>query len=262
VCVIGETIIDEWVDVTLTNRSTQSRCVAGLETARAKQIGGVGIIALHLSQFVSEVHCFTNGLTADLPPNIHVTNLSSGQLVETRFVDRDSGRAVFKSKSVSLSDVPPDSVPAFDDYDLVLIADFGHGLLDSTAINRRIAETERAFVGAMAFWGEDALPYTGRMMIPLVIPGLAHAFPEGAESLHYSSCEFHTRVTEMKVITHHESPDNTLILIEVPVLPGAAKCFSANTIEYALEHNLFAEEGISSAVRSGVRNLLRLRRSR
>jgi hypothetical protein len=88
-------------------------------------------------------------------------------------------------------------------------------------------------------WGEDVLPYTGRMMIPLLIPGLAHAFPEGAESLHYSSCEFQTRVTEMKVITRHESPD-TLILIEVPVLPGAAHCFPANTMEYAVEHNLFA----------------------
>jgi hypothetical protein len=90
-------------------------------------------------------------------------------------------------------------------------------------------------------WGEDTLPYTGRMMIPLLIPGLAQAFPEGAESLHYSSCEFQTRVTEMKVITRHDSPD-TLILIEVPVLPGAAHCFPANTIEYAMEHNLFAEK--------------------
>jgi hypothetical protein len=53
-------------------------------------------------------------------------------------------------------------------------------------------------------WNEDALPYTGRMMIPLVIPGLPHAFPEGAESLHYSSREFQTRVTKMKVITRHE----------------------------------------------------------
>jgi hypothetical protein len=90
-------------------------------------------------------------------------------------------------------------------------------------------------------WGEDTLPYTGRMMIPLLIPGLAHAFPEGAESLHYSSCEFQTRVTEMKVITRHESPD-TLILIEVPLLPGAGKHFPANTIAYAVEHNLFAEK--------------------
>jgi hypothetical protein len=90
-------------------------------------------------------------------------------------------------------------------------------------------------------WGENTLPYTGRMLIPLLIPGLKSAFPDGAESLHYSSCEFQTRVTEMKVITRHESPD-TLLLIEVPVLPGAAASFPRNAIAYALEHNLFAEK--------------------
>ena len=90
-------------------------------------------------------------------------------------------------------------------------------------------------------WGERALPYTGRMMIPLLIPGLKSAFPDGAESLHYSSCEFQTRVTEMKVITRHDSPD-TLILIEVPILPGARNYFPKNAIDYALEHNLFAEK--------------------
>jgi UDP-galactopyranose mutase len=90
-------------------------------------------------------------------------------------------------------------------------------------------------------WGEDTLPYTGRMMVPLLIPGLRNAFPEGAESVHYSSCEFQTRVTEMKVITRYDSPD-TLILIEIPILPGAAAHFPRNTIEYAVEHNLFAEK--------------------
>jgi len=90
-------------------------------------------------------------------------------------------------------------------------------------------------------WGEDTLPYTGRMMVPLLIPGLACAFPNGAESVHYSSCEFQTRVTEMKVITRHESPD-TMLLIEIPILPGAAKVFPKNTLDYAIEHNLFAEK--------------------
>jgi cytidyltransferase-like protein len=150
VCVIGETIIDEWVDVTLTNLSTQSRCVAGLETARTRQIGGVGIIAQHLAGFVSQVDCYTNGLGGDLPSNISVTNLSSGQLVETRFVDSETGRPVFKSKSLGLSGAAPNGLPDFDAYDLVLIADYGHGLLDAAALNKRIAASERAVVGAMA----------------------------------------------------------------------------------------------------------------
>jgi hypothetical protein len=45
----------------------------------------------------------------------------------------------------------------------------------------------------------------------------------------------------MKVITRYVSPD-TLILIEVPVLPGAAAHFPRNAIDYGLEHNLFAEK--------------------
>src|SRR5205823_2803474 len=60
VCLIGEAIVDEWVDVTVENISQKSRCVAGLETARVRQIGGAGIIALHLSSFAATVDCFTN----------------------------------------------------------------------------------------------------------------------------------------------------------------------------------------------------------
>jgi cytidyltransferase-like protein len=150
VCVVGETIVDEWVDVTLTNLSTQSRCVAGLETGRIRQIGGVGIIALHLANFVKDVHCFTNGLTAELPPNVHVTNLTLGQVVETRFVDRDTGHPVFKTKTRGLTDIQHGGLPDFDAYDLVLIADFGHGLLDATALNQKIADRQRAVVAAMA----------------------------------------------------------------------------------------------------------------
>ena len=90
-------------------------------------------------------------------------------------------------------------------------------------------------------FGEDTLPYTGRMMIPLLIPGIGKAFPENAESLHYSGAEFHTRVTEMKVITRHKSPDS-LILIEVPVLPDSLNAFPENTFEYAKKHNLYSRK--------------------
>jgi bifunctional ADP-heptose synthase (sugar kinase/adenylyltransferase) len=79
-----------------------------------------------------------------------VTNLTPGQIVETRFVDRDTGRPVFKSKSRGLPDIHHDGMPDFDDYDLVLIADFGHGLLDASELNRKIACRTRAVVAAMA----------------------------------------------------------------------------------------------------------------
>ena len=150
VCVIGETIVDEWIDVELTNLSTQSRCVAGLETARVRQIGGVGIIARHLANFVREVHCYSNGVLVDGPDNLTHVPLADGELVETRFVDRETGRPVFKTRKMTLTNVTADRLPPFADYDLVLVADFGHGLLDATAINRRIGDRSGALVAAMA----------------------------------------------------------------------------------------------------------------
>jgi cytidyltransferase-like protein len=150
VCLLGETIIDEWVDVTVTNLSQKSRCVAGLEVARCRQIGGTGVIALHLAGFVKEVHCFTNGLTEPLPANITVTRTADDLLVKTRFVDQENGYRLFESKSQDLRDVRRDVLPDFDDYDLVLVADFGHGLLDAKAVNARIARRRRSAVAAMA----------------------------------------------------------------------------------------------------------------
>jgi bifunctional ADP-heptose synthase (sugar kinase/adenylyltransferase) len=150
VCLLGETIIDEWVDVTVTNLSIKSRCMAGLETGRSRQIGGTGVIALHLAGFVKEVHCFTNGLSGALPSNVTVTHLADDLLVKTRFVDRDNGYRLFEAKSPDLKNVRRDALPDFDDYDVVLVADFGHGLLDARAINARIASHRRSFVTAMA----------------------------------------------------------------------------------------------------------------
>jgi len=149
-CVIGETVVDEWVDVALTNLSTQSRCVAGIETGRVRQIGGAGIVSLHLANFVHDVRCCTNVVDADWPRNVTVARLAAGDLVETRFVDRDSGRPVFKTKKLALAAGDDRELPDFDDYDLVLIADFGHGLLDAAALNQRIARRRRAAVAVMA----------------------------------------------------------------------------------------------------------------
>jgi cytidyltransferase-like protein len=132
VCLLGETIVDEWVDISVTNLSQKSRCVAGQETARIRRID-----------------CFTNGSLGTAPPNISVTPLSQSPLVKTRFVDRESGSPLFESKVLDIPDVSRE-LPDFDAYDLVLVADFGHGLLDARGINRAIAEKKKAFVAAMA----------------------------------------------------------------------------------------------------------------
>jgi cytidyltransferase-like protein len=150
VCVLGETVIDEWVDVTISDNPVQSRCVVALETARTRQIGAAGMIAQHLAPFVKSVHCFTNARAGDLPAGITVSSLSQTPIVKTRFVDRDTGYRLFESKSPDLSGLQNVELPDFRDYDVVLLADFGHGLLDAAAINARISAGSHAFVAVMA----------------------------------------------------------------------------------------------------------------
>ncbi len=94
------------------------------------------------------------------------------------------------------------------------------------------------------------LPYTGRIMIPLLLPrdpdqtpagpDAQGVFPGAAESLHYSGAEFQTRVTDMDVITRYQGPGR-LILIEVPITSQIREgAFPANVMRNARARNLFA----------------------
>ncbi len=85
-----------------------------------------------------------------MPANVTVSPVATAPLVKTRFVDKDTGYPLFEAKQLMLEGVRRDRLPDFDDYDLVLLADFGHGLLDPAAINRQLAKERRSFVTAMA----------------------------------------------------------------------------------------------------------------
>jgi len=78
-------------------------------------------------------------------------------------------------------------------------------------------------------WGEDMLPYTGRIIVPLLFKNLNWAFSNKAESIHYSGIEFQSRITEMKRITKHKSKD-TLILVEIPITSQAKNAFPENVM--------------------------------
>ena len=195
VCLLGETIVDEWVDINVTNLSQKSRCVAGQETARVRQIGGAGIIALHLANFVKHVHCFTNGLMGDLPANLQVTQLAPNPIVKTRFVDQDSGSPLFESKNLDIPEVRRE-LPEFDAYDLVLVADFGHGLLDAQAINAAIAGRKRSYVAAMAQVNSSNYGYN----LPIKYAGADYYSLNRTEaelSLHEKDLSFETLLDRM-----------------------------------------------------------------
>jgi cytidyltransferase-like protein len=133
VCLIGETIIDEWCFVKLHSISHKSKCISGEEKKRKQQIGGSGIIARHLANFVNHVDFFTNHKDChnDYAKNVRLRPLSSGLIKKTRFINDDNQNVIYENKVIEQSGVNKDKLPAdLSEYDIVMISDFGHGLID------------------------------------------------------------------------------------------------------------------------------------
>lgn len=120
VALIGETIIDEFVDVTYEGHSMKSACpVYQLKSdEKSVQQGGTAAIAGHLKGFVKEVDLITN---------------TNNEIVKTRFVD-----AFDKKKHVEINKFRTENFGHIKinsaDYDLVIVADFGHGFCDDLDI--------------------------------------------------------------------------------------------------------------------------------
>ena len=120
VAVIGETIIDEFIDVTYEGQSMKSTCpVFKLVGEKSIQQGGAAAIAGHLKSFVKSVTLITN---------------SNREIVKTRYVE-----AFDKKKHVEINKFDTKNFPKVKinttDYDIVIVADFGHGFCDKLEIN-------------------------------------------------------------------------------------------------------------------------------
>jgi bifunctional ADP-heptose synthase (sugar kinase/adenylyltransferase) len=116
VLVIGETIQDEFIPVTYEGHSMKSNCpVIRLEGKRNIQEGGAAAVANHLRDFVTKVDLITN---------------PAGTIVKTRYVDTDDKRKHIEINKFAHQDFGKIDFSARD-YDLVIVADFGHGFCDS-----------------------------------------------------------------------------------------------------------------------------------
>ena len=120
VLVIGETIIDEFVSVSYEGQSMKSICpVYRLYGERSIQQGGTLAIANHLRGFVKQLDLITN---------------ENSEIIKTRFVDKDD-----KKKHVEINKFETQNFKEInvntENYDVVIVADFGHGFCDKLNIN-------------------------------------------------------------------------------------------------------------------------------
>lgn len=150
VCVLGETIIDEWIYMKLHSISQKSRCITGEKISQRSQIGGAGIIAKHCAKFVKEVDLFTNCFPYNEDSNLKIFPLSDGILKKTRFVNIENNVSLFESKEIKINNVNNTILPDFDNYDLVIIADFGHRLLDANLMNIKLDKRKKSIAAIMA----------------------------------------------------------------------------------------------------------------
>ena len=121
VLIVGETIVDEFVPVLYEGQSMKSFCPVFRLTDGEKQIqqGGTAAIANHLRDFVGNIKVITN---------------SNNEITKTRYVDVNNGQKHIEINKFDTKGFAPISVKT-EDYDLVIVADFGHGFCDKLDIN-------------------------------------------------------------------------------------------------------------------------------
>jgi bifunctional ADP-heptose synthase (sugar kinase/adenylyltransferase) len=122
VAVVGETIVDEFVEVVYEGHSMKSFCPVFrlIEGSKPQvQAGGAAAIAGHLKDFVRSVELISNG---------------DREIVKTRYVDASDKKKHVEINQFHKSAFKPVSVDTTK-YDLVIVADFGHGFCDKLTIN-------------------------------------------------------------------------------------------------------------------------------
>lgn len=121
ILVVGETIVDEFQPVIYEGQSMKSNCPVFrlLDRPSVKQEGGAKAIANHLESFVKKVTVITN---------------TKEEIVKTRFIDESTNNKFIELNKFNTSGFGPLQVDC-SEYDITIIADFGHGFCDQLKIN-------------------------------------------------------------------------------------------------------------------------------
>jgi bifunctional ADP-heptose synthase (sugar kinase/adenylyltransferase) len=120
VAVIGETITDEFVYVSYEGQSMKSICPVFKLTGRTEiQQGGAAAIANHLKDFVKKTDLFSN---------------QPGEIVKTRYIDTGDQKKHVEINKFDLKTHIPLHINTAE-YDVVIVADFGHGFCNNLSIN-------------------------------------------------------------------------------------------------------------------------------
>lgn len=162
VLLVGDTIIDEYEYVEGLGKSAKENIIATRAKGNEVFAGGVIAAANHVASFCAEVEVITSFGTLDdygdfvrknVKPNVRITACVRKDVPttrKTRFVDAGYTRKLFEV--YSFDDTPPGAgleaeinglvAARAGDYDLVIVTDFGHGMITPGTI-RTLQEKSR-----------------------------------------------------------------------------------------------------------------------
>lgn len=150
---VGDTIIDEYNYVVPMGKSPKENMIATLAQERELFAGGIIAAANHTASFCSSVDILTclggvdsfeRTVRGHLHPNVGLdvaVRPAAPTTRKVRFIDSYSMRKLFEVYHMDDAPLPLDAQQAFDrmieerigEYDVVVVTDFGHGLIaDST----------------------------------------------------------------------------------------------------------------------------------
>lgn len=160
VLVVGEIIIDEYTFVDPIGKASKSATITAKKFDSELYAGGVLAVANHIANFVKEVKLITtygdnfgknylNFIKSKLNPNIIFTDIYTKDrptILKRRYVDKTFKHKLFEiieiedsplSKDVQKNIIKEIDV-AKDKYDLIVISDFGHGLIDNNIVKHLV----------------------------------------------------------------------------------------------------------------------------
>lgn len=168
VLMVGDTIIDEYEYVEALGKSAKEQIIATRSKGKEMFAGGVIAAANHVANFCAEVEVITSfGALDDLgdfvrgavKPNVRITagrRAGAPTTRKTRFVDTGYTRKLFEV--YSFDDTPPDAKVEAEinelvaaragAFDLVIVTDFGHGLIAPGTI--RVLQDKSRFLAVNA----------------------------------------------------------------------------------------------------------------
>lgn len=155
VLVVGDAIIDEYQYVTAMGKAAKEHIIATRFIERETFAGGVFAAANHVADFCSQVDIVTclgeqesyeDFIRDHLRANVTLTGLrrpNAPTTRKTRFVDHGYLRKLFEVYSMKDAPLEPDLVRRLNeiidarisDYDVVIVADFGHGMINASTID-------------------------------------------------------------------------------------------------------------------------------